>query len=240
MNNLPNDAVIEKIRKCLALAHGKNATPGEMEAAMGKAKEIALRYNIEIGSINLEEGKSAGAGMQTGKHEIKLRSKKEQKYHRYINWTLQEVFSIRVIRFGGYGFCYIGEATDVAIATALFPWLEDVFYSTYYTAKKEGRVISCAAHKNGIYEGLWLGLVRANKREEEKLDDKDKGTMALVLRDKKQIVDAAVALAFPKLKSSKQRDLDMSQDAKMIGFNKGKTIKLNQLGGAAQRNQIGN
>jgi hypothetical protein len=70
-----NDAVVDKIRKCLNLANGKNATQGEMENAMAKAKEIALRHNIELASINLSEGRNASAGMEIGKEAAHTQSK---------------------------------------------------------------------------------------------------------------------------------------------------------------------
>jgi len=239
--NAPEE-IIGRIRKCLALANGKNATPGEMEAAMGKAKEIAMRYNIEIASINMDSGKSASAGIEIQRTDVGIRSKKEQGYHRWIVTTLQECFGLRIIRMssrGGYGvsFVFIGEKTDVAIGQVLFPWLEDVFYTTYYTAKKEGQVISCAAHKNGRYRGLCFGICAVNKRVEEELAKKDAQCFAMVVRDKKALVDQRTENEFPDLKKRKSNQ-SADANAFMLGVQKGKSIKLNQLGGGEARPQL--
>jgi len=238
--NEVTDAVVDKIRKCLNLAHGKNATPGEMAAAMGKAKEIAMRYNIEIASINLSEGKSAAASMTTDKVGLHLRSKNEQLYHNPIYRVLRAVFGVRTIRIGKGrgGIILVGESHDVAICKELFPWLEDVFYATYYKAKRAGQVISCAAHKNGIYVGLEHGIIEANKKEEAKLNKEEASCMALMVVDKTAMVDQRVEEEFPDLKEARNTTSQVAGFATQIGYNKGKSIKLNQLGGQTNHGQL--
>jgi predicted DsbA family dithiol-disulfide isomerase len=53
-----DENVIEKLKKVLNLAN-RGGTQGEAEAAFRRAKEIAMRYNIDLASI--EVGASAGA-----------------------------------------------------------------------------------------------------------------------------------------------------------------------------------
>lgn len=238
MSSNVSDAILERIRKCLALANGKNATQGEMEAAMGKAKEMALRYGVELASINIAAGKDAGAGLTTDRKDTTLRSQREQRYHRFIYNVFQVVFGVRTITStkwvegqGRQAVCYfVGESNDVAICLELFPWLEDVFYSTYYRAMKEGKVYSCAAHKNGIYFGLSQGIIAANKREEAKLDTQDSKTWALVRVSKEALVTKRVEEEFPDLRKAKQSRVQVNNQAYAIGHAKGKTVNLNQVG----------
>ena len=51
-----HDAIIEKIRKVLALANGKNAYEGEMITALAKAKEMAMRHGIDLATIDINKG----------------------------------------------------------------------------------------------------------------------------------------------------------------------------------------
>lgn len=229
----PTDEIVDRIRKCLALANGRNATPGEMEAAMGKAKEIAMRYNIEIASINMNEGKSAGSSLTIDKGAVKIRSKRPQQYHRWIYSTLMEVFSIRVITHGSSAY-FIGEASDVAISQELFPWLEDVFWSTFYKAAKAGILEQYnSAHRNGCYQGLYIGIIRVNKREEEKLNEKDKQCWGLIVRDKSALIDQRVEEDYPDLEKAKSRGLKTDWNAYKHGVAKGQQVNLRQTGGTA-------
>lgn len=223
-----DERIVDKIRKCLALAHGRNATQGEMEVAMAKAKEIAMRHGIDMATV-AAAGKqdSDKASMEIGKGEVQIRSQRPQKYHRFVCAALQEVFGIRVVRIWNK-YIFIGEATDVAISRELFPWLEDVFYSTYYRAMRAGEVECCAASKNGVYSGLYWGIVAANKRAEEQLKTEEKQTWALIVRNKDALVEAKMHEEFPHLEKGKERRLTSSTRAWNIGYEKGKTINLNQ------------
>lgn len=233
-----NDAIIERIRKCLALANGKNATQGEAEAAMGKAKEIAMRYNLDIASIALQEGKNPADSLEIGKEELQIRSQREQPYHRYIYMVLREVFCVRTVRFYNGRLVFVGEKTEVVIAKALFPWLEEVFYQTYYTALKAGLVLSCAAHKNGIYLGLAHGIVAANKREEAKLQKQEQQVWALVVRGKEEKIEEALHNEFPDLQKGRSVQRSASAAAIQLGRAKGQNINLRQVGTVKTQQQL--
>lgn len=87
--NASND-VIEKLKKVLNLAT-RGATEGEMEAAWKRAKEIAMRYNIDLASVDVSDSKSTSKKKaEAGKFSI--RSKYEQPYHRWVNFVLEECF----------------------------------------------------------------------------------------------------------------------------------------------------
>jgi len=227
MNTKVTDEIVERIRKCLALAHGKNATQGEMEVAMAKAKEIAMRYSIDIGTVGVAGKDDNKPSMTTDRGDIKLRSKKPQKYHYWINAALQEIFGIKVVRTWN-AFIYIGETVDVAICSELFPWLEDVFYSTYNTrANVTGK--RDAAAKNGTYWGLYRGLVDTNKRAEAALSATDKQSWALVVVNKSALVEQRMKEEFPSLKEGRKSSLrKVDHSAYEAGYEKGKSINLRQ------------
>jgi hypothetical protein len=231
-----SDEVIETLRKVLNLAHGMNATQGEVEAAMARAKEIAMRYNIDLATVQIGQKDKSAFSIETDKTQVKIRSQHPQKYHDWIARTLMRCFDIHVIylgRKGAAGIVFIGEKTDVAICVELFPWLEDVFYSTYYRGRKAGLYPISAASKNGVYAGLYYGIVEANKRMEEQIKRENPNAYALVVRSKEQAVQARVSNEFPKLETpKKQRETQMNHRAYMHGKEKGRSIKLNQLAGA--------
>ena len=234
----PTDEIVERIRKCLALANGRNATPGEMEAAMGKAKEIAMRYQIDIASIDMKAGKSAGASLNIDKTQLRVRSKNQQQYHRWIYGVLREVFGIRVITQGPLIY-FIGEATDVTISKELFPWLEEVFWSTFMRGVKSGLLEQYrAADRNGCYCGLYQGIIRNNEREEEKLNTTDKACMALIVIDKTALIEKRVEQEFPEMRKSKKRSLQMSSRSHAHGYATGIKTTLRQSGAGATRGQL--
>jgi len=237
-NNTPSDEILEKLAKILRLANNSAATPGEAEAAMGRAKALAMQHQIDLAMVNLTEKSSKGIDIKVQRTDVGIRSQKFQVYHKYIWWTLQDVFGVRVIRFGKSRFCFVGEATDVLVCCQLFPWLEDVFYSTYNEAAKRGVVQRNAAGKNGVYWGLQNGLVKANKQEEQKLDAKQQQCWGLVVRSKEQAIDAQMAVDFPKLKSTKARDLNMDWNGFRHGKEKGEKIKLDQVSAPKQTERL--
>lgn len=238
-----DEQVVEKIQKILRLAHCKGATQGEVEAAMQRAKEIAMKHQINLATISLEDpNEKRGIQIQTDKQEAVLRSKKEQLYHLEIYQIFRSVFGVRTIRFRGWNgdsIMLLGEVTDVMICKELMPWLEDVYYSTYYNAKKSGLIYGTRADKRGIYEGLTVGIRSVNKKAEDRLEKKEAQTYALVVRKKQEVVDAFVKQEFPDLRSVKQRPVEVNARALGIGIAKGKTINLQHVGNGGANKQIG-
>jgi len=240
-NNKVSDEVIEKIRKCLALAHGRGATQGEMEAAMGKAKEIAMRYHLEIADISMEDksGKNKKGSITTDKNSVNIRSKHVRPYHRYVTATLMEVFGIRVIQ-SYRSFIFIGETFDVAVSCALFPWLEEAFWSCYWQIRKSyGETEYVAGTANGAYLGFYNGLLAANKRAEATLTSTEKQSWALVVVDKNALVEQRMKEEFPNLgKARKSTTRSIDHGAYAAGYAKGKTVNLRQVSGGTSTGSI--
>jgi len=234
-NNKVSDEVIEKIRKCLNLAHGRGATQGEMEAALGKAKEIAMRYHLDIAGISMEDksGKNKSA-ITTDKGSVKIRSKHFRPYHRYVCATLMEVFGIRVIR-SWQSFVFIGETFDVAVCVALFPWLEEAFWDCYWQIRKSyGETEYVAGTANGAYMGFYNGILAANKRAEASLSTAEKQSWALVVVDKNALVEQRVKQEYPELGKSRKSSIRAFNDgAYHTGYAKGKQVNLRQVNGGS-------
>lgn len=239
MKNVP-DEIIERIRKCLALAHGKGATQGEMEAAMGKAKEIAMRYQLEIADIALDTGKDKKTNaITTDKGTVKIRSKHFRPYHKYVCGVLQEIFGIRIIRVYR-SYVFIGESFDVAVCCELFPWLEESFWGCYWQIRKSrGETDYEAATANGAYTGFYRGILEANKRAEQALNQQEKQSWALMVVGKAALVEQRVKEEFPSLSKSRASSMRaFDNDAYHTGYAKGRSVNLRQVGGTSTSSQL--
>lgn len=244
--------IIEKLQKILALASGNGATQGEMEAAMARAKEIALKHGIELASIPAREDSKVRTAVNIETHkDLKTSTRYVHPYHVWVLRTLEDAFGVRFIywktRIGSHPYWsriyVLGEATDVTLAVGLFPWLESLFPSLYHKAWKAGKVSKDFAAQNGFYAGLCMGIQEANKREEAKLSAEDRSKWALVVQDKNALVQAEYDKYFvqpdgkePKARKQRQREYDY--DAMAHGKEQGKNIRLNQLNGAANTNLV--
>ena len=236
-----HDAIIEKIRKVLALANGKNAYKGEMITALAKAKEMAMRHGIDLATIDINKGQGPTEITATVDKDLNIRSKYEQPYHRYVFDILWNVFNVRVVpsarsETGGrriIGLFLIGEEADIAISKEIFKWLEEIFPRILSTAVREKRLTYSMAHTNGCYAGVYLGILDTNKREEEKLNQDDKNKWGLVVRSKESAIDKMMAEYFPRLEQKKYRGTFKSHEAFQHGYNEGRKLNLRQVGGAA-------
>lgn len=243
-----NQDVVEKIKKCLALAEGRNATPAEMEVAMAKAMEIAVRHNIDLADIDTSMDTKSAMALEIETDEtLKTSSKYEQPHHKFVWALLQDIFGVTVIRtksstYNGvivHKITIIGEATDVAISKLVYVWLEAAFPRTMSKAVAAGKLRYCAADMNGCYMGLRNGIILANGLAKQNLEEDDKNKYALVVRNKEELIQEKVAEAFPKLKSPKARKISYHHDAFEHGRAEGMKIKLrNQVGAGANANQI--
>lgn len=246
--------LIEKLQKILALASpGRGATEGEMQAAMARAKEIALKHGIELASIPAPtDSKVRTAVTVDTRKDLKTSTRYVHPYHVWVLQTLEDAFGVRFIywqtRVGSHPYWtqiyVIGEPADVTLAVGLFPWLESLFPSLYHQAWKQGRVAKNFAAQNGYYAGLCFGIREVNKREEAKLSADDRSKWALVVQDKSALVQAEYDKYFPKPaegekepKARKQRR-EYDYHAMAHGKEKGRTIRLNQLNGAGDTNLV--
>jgi len=237
-NMKPNDSIIERIKKCLALASGLNATQAEMEVAMGKAKEIAMHHGIDLSSVSMEPDEVKKSIKVGTDDTLKTRSEYVQPYHKWIFHILQECFDVRVIYhkaslYSGAKITkimLIGETVDMLIAREIFSYLEKLFPRTLSTAVREKRLTYCAADTNGCYSGLCQGIIRNNRREEEKLNKDDASKWALVVKSKEEVIDEKVKELYPELRTTRRSSSQFSDEGLGYGYAKGSQIRLNQIG----------
>lgn len=244
-----NEAVIEKLRKVLALANGRGATQGEIESAMARAKEIALKYDINLASVTPAEAKAAGPTVAV-KDTFGIGTAFERKFHPPIYHVLRTVFDIRFVRCTKrqgsrikIDALYIfGAPSDVAIAKEMFGWLEDLFPKAYRKLVNDGGLFEDASTAHGFYQGLATGIIEANTKakaaalKEAKVDP---NRYAMVVHNKEQAVTALIQKDFPKLRAALGGARDVSGAAHQMGQERGRQINLRgQVGGAAGRGQI--
>lgn len=233
-----NEQVIDKIKKILKLAKGAGASQGEIEAALAKAKEVAMRHNIDLASIDTSE-ESIRAGIFVERDSsLRTRSKYKQPYHDWVFAVLEAVFSVRVVQtvhseYNGKRISalhIIGETVDVAICREIYPWLEKVFPRTLSKAVSQGLLSYSAADTNGCYSGLYTGIIEVNRQEEEKLQTEDRHRYAIVVKEKMEMVDEKVGEEFPNLRKSKSRARNYNPFAADHGRQEGRKINLRQVG----------
>lgn len=246
---MSNEQVIERLRKVLTLAK-EGATEGEMQAAMTRAKEIAMRYNIDMAQVDLNhpnsKTKSIEAKAESG---IKARSMYERPHHKYIFWILEKCFSVRIVRIGvrdhvsqsrrHFQIYLIGDPIDIAISKEMFTWLENLFLREFTKRVKEGRFRRwSAAQENGLYRGLYQGIIDANKKAEENLTYGDAQKWAIVVRSKEQAVEDLLRAMFPNLRAGKSSRRSYDPYAQAEGYEVGSKINLKQVNNGSETTKV--
>lgn len=244
----PTKEVIEKIRKCLALANDRNASEGEIWNAVARAKEIAMRHGIDISQVGpSEEKKPTEVVIDKDNH---INAIYRQPYHKWVFKVLEDVFEIKVIwnhtsTSGGVIINYItfiGDATDVAIAKVMFKWLEKKFPAALSKKVSQGILTYKAAHTNGFYLGFCIGIIRANQRKEkevkESLPAEQANQFALMVVKKEEAIDKVLKEKYPKLKTARNTRQQLSSEAAYYGEAEGLQVNLRQVGSGTPASQL--
>ncbi len=64
--------ILEKLKKILRLAANEAATPGEVEAAMARAKEIAMQHNIDLAMVDHTDPNTKAKSIEVEKGEVAI------------------------------------------------------------------------------------------------------------------------------------------------------------------------
>jgi hypothetical protein len=235
-----NEQVLEKLKKILRLADNEGATTGEAEAAMARAKEIAMQNNIDLSTIDFSDPNAKAKSFDIQKGTVGFSSSREYPYHRWVTHVIKECFGVFVVRLHA-GYAFIGDANDVATSKEIFPWLEKVYKRTFEQKCKEGELFQCAADRNGFYRGLTDGLLEVNKRTVRETLAKqsvDTNKYAIVLRNKADAIEKAVPNFFPNLRKGRRTSTADSNHARGLGRVEGRKVRLNQVGGQTSRGQL--
>lgn len=235
--NTINNPVLEKLKKILRLADCAGATPGEAEAAMARAKEIAMQHNIDLSMVDHSDPNAKAKTIDVEKGECKFSTTREHPYHRLIARVLKVIFGVFPVRLRS-GYAFIGDKDDVAICKEVFPWLETTYRRSYHAKIREGKIEDCAGDRNAFYRGFTDGLLEVNRKtviETLARQHVDANKYAVVLRNKETAIQAAVPNFFPNLVNARRTNVRYNQDAHSVGHSEGRKLHLNQVGGTPSR-----
>lgn len=238
--------VIEKLRKVLNLANGRGATQGEMEAALARAREIAMKHNIDLASVSLEDPNAKSRlNIETDSSAVKTKSAYVRKHHRWIWSIIKNVFDVHVVvrtrprgsREMWENIWLVGEVNDLQVAREIVRWLDELLPEMFRKHVALGDLDNVAADAHGFYLGMFEGIVAANKRAEEQVRKEtgiDSNKWALVVRSKEDAIEQKKADMFGRLGSVKHRMRGIDHSARGLGYVQGKQINLNQVGGSSK------
>lgn len=245
---IPSEAIIDRIKKILSRADtARGATQAEAETAMRKVQELAIEHNIDLSTIDVDGEIKVGA-IETDSTQVHTSTKQERPYHLPVLAVLRTCFDIRDIVS-----CYtdhnsmrhitkvtfVGEKVDVALATYCWSWLEQLFPKAWLEYRKERGMSDNWTAARSFYAGFRDGLIANNARQREEVKGNDADRFALVVVNKKEIVDAKVNEMFGDLKSMKSFTTRENYAARIAGHEAGAKIKLNGgLTGGADRQKI--
>ena len=219
-----NDALIQKLKKLLALA-GNNPSQQEAEAALSKAQALAIQNGIDLALIgsNEQEENVTREDMEFGKRLPTVNN--------YITNVLTKFFNVRIItsggRYGGRKLIFIGKQSDINTAKYVYTWLSDTMVNCWHNYYNVNSNTVSISHKQSYLFGFYNGLVSkldANKVsvEKEKLktvDEQNKYSIVVVNLQKK--IQSFIEDEFPKLRTGATKRISMDSNSYNNGLKDG-------------------
>ena len=183
------ESIVEKIKKLLALA--TSPVPAEAEAAMAKAQELMIRYNISVADTHTKE--LSGYTKEDLRYDFMIDT-------RFICDILQRFFFVEIIRHP-YNKTYsiLGKKENVEVALYLRHHIAHQFLACWHNYKKVNKVRGVHGKKD-YYIGLHRGLSAKLEAERTKLST-EQGL--IVVADPK--VKEFVASIYNKIKYTKAK-----------------------------------
>lgn len=114
--------IIDKIRKLLALARDKGASEHEAAAAMTKASDLLMRYNIDAGAIDQEEER---VKVMRGNRTAPL-----DKWEGILAQAVAHLYDCRTIHWGKV-YCFVGRSFNVRACEETFPYVLEQVEAQY-------------------------------------------------------------------------------------------------------------
>ena len=228
------DDIIEKIQKILARADtARGATQAEAETAMAMVQKLCIAHNISLAQVEAANQDDKPA-MEAVKTTVMTRTKYEMPYHKEIFSVLMECFDIRIIYNSHWNqnaqrvfsrILLLGEATDIAIATYCWDWLQQIFPKAYSNWRKEEGLPDKWVLQTSFYRGMRQGIIENNRRQRQELN-------------KDTLITTKFAELFKGTKRARDTRRTMDYNAAESGYAKGRDIKLNAgLSSGDQGNQ---
>lgn len=217
-----NDALIQKLKKLLALA-GNNPSQQEAEAALAKAQSLAIENGIDLALIgsNEQEDDIVRDEMEFGGRLPTVNV--------YITNVLTKFFNVRIIATGGRNsgrkLIFVGKQSDINTAKYVYGWLSDTMnrcWQTYYKANDVA-----LSHKQSYLFGFYNGLVnkldvnkyRVEKERLKTTEDQNKYAVATVNLEKK--IQSFIDDEFPSLRTGPTKRIAMDTNSYNRGVNDG-------------------
>lgn len=230
-----NEQVLQKLQKILARADvSRGATQAEVEIAMQKAQALALEHNIDLSTVTTD-GEVKVNAIETDSTAVNISTKYERTYHLEILNVLAWCFDVRTITSSYWThqaqkvitkITFVGEKTDVVIATYCWSYLEALFPKCWSEYSKQTGAKGWVSERS-FYKGLAIGIWSSNKRQKDEMKKDDANRYALVVADKKALVDAKTAEMFPNMRDNRAHQKRSDEWAQRSGFQRGQSIKLN-------------
>lgn len=235
-NDNKKDAMVRKIKFLLRKA--QTTTKGEMEACMAKAQELALKYQLDLASIdpNSEEFE---VNETTFMENVRLNN--ECKYAARI---CQEYFNISVYyqtiwatgtNKSRQQIRVVGTDVDQALAKYVFDYLVGEFRDLWNTALKAGeyRIVDRHQFMLGLYHGVFLRL-----QAEKQAQVQERGLMVISnkLVQRKNFLEQHR----PDLKVGKKEHVNEGdQTAYQDGVKKGRALQIRKGVGVPEKDKKG-
>ena len=164
--NLDKENALNKIKKLFNLANAKNiANQNEAQAALNKAQELMIQYNVREYELHAGVMEDMGANI-TGKYFVEqARRMLEDKF---ICGIVVRFFNVRLIWRNKGNLYAVGTEVNLEIAENVYWYLRTIFRSLWLKYYYDLPVMERSTGlKQSYYEGLRCGL--SDRLEDEKI-----------------------------------------------------------------------
>lgn len=228
--------ILEKLKKLLTL--NKDATGAEAETALAMATKLAIKYDIDISTIELNTAAPKKEEMVNSEVSMGNRMSVAQKW---ISWLLMNHFKVSLVysgsRWSGRRICLIGRKSDVEFAKYVQDFLREHMLRSWQYYQKTNKVDTRyrATYFEGFYRGLSQKLAAAKKEQEKEsfsavaqpVRAAAESRYALALVDEKKERQNYMNQTFGKLRNITQRYThNYNSGAQSAGFAAGQATNI--------------
>lgn len=215
----PPEKIIEKIKKCLALS--KSASQHEAESALLYARNLSMKWNIDLSEISLSEKTKSIThkqfqedGFRRSPASDAAASIIENFFHCSIFYTR---YTDRII------YTIIGSPQNIEIGEYIYFFLKNEFFRLFRKYKKEHCGIHL--HRRSFFDGLYAGLWQKLKAQESDLSPEIKEKYALIKCSDKNNISAYKAENW-NLRAGKKRKYGLNEKSHSAGREAAKEINI--------------
>lgn len=228
-----NSAIISKIEKLLRL--GQSSNENESTLALLRAKELALKHEIDLATINTNK--------KEGYYLLKLSQSDEVNtiIKDYIDSIIVTHFRVNLVNHW-HGFTMIGKASDLKIASYTYKFLYSEFKRLFKLYLESITPVGRTAYyERSYYHGLYNGLsAKLEKQEKETLSKESQEvnqSWSLMRLSDKDKIDQLMHKIFPNLQSKYFESYQLDHTVTQAGFKDGEKINLNKALDTTNNNQ---